>query len=75
MSKFPTPAGEGHWWAKLKLHDDPELNSVDWEVVQVFDNNGEDAEAFMVSVPGIERSQRIDMFVWGPPVPMPRELC
>lgn len=75
MTKYPTPDREGHWWAKLKLHDDPDLNSVNWEVVQVFDNNGEGEYAFMVSVPGIERGQPLDAFVWGPSVPMPGELA
>lgn len=74
MTRYPTPNLEGHWWAKLKLHDNPDLNSVDWEVVQVFDNNGEGDEAFMVSVPGIEGGQRIDAFVWGPAVHLPEGL-
>lgn len=74
MSRYPTPAREGHWWAKLKLHDNPDLNSVNWEVVQVFDNNGHDDLEFMVSVPGIEGGQRIDAFAWGPPVHLPPEL-
>lgn len=74
MARYLTPNREGHWWAKLKLHDNPDLNSVSWEVVQVFDNNGEGAEAFMASVPGIEKSQPIDAFVWGPPVLLPEEL-
>lgn len=74
MSRHPTPDREGHWWAKLRLHDNPDLNSVNWEVVQVFDNNGEGEFAFMASVPGIEGGQPIDAFVWGPHVPMPAEL-
>ena len=74
MSKHPTPAKEGHFWAKLKLHNESDLNSVNWEVVQVFDNNGEGDEAFLASVPGIENGQRIDAFVWGPEVIKPRGL-
>lgn len=77
MAKYPTPAGEGHFWAKLKLADEPEgedWNSTGWEVVQVFDNNGEGEEAFMVAVPGVQRSQRLDAFVWGPAVRLPEEL-
>jgi hypothetical protein len=74
MSRHPTPAREGHWWAKLRLHDNADLNSVNWEVVQVFDNNGEGEFAFMASVPGIEGAQPIDAFVWGPHVPMPEDL-
>lgn len=74
MSPYPTPAREGHWWAKLKLAENPDDNSVDWEVVQVFDNNGEGDEAFRVAVPGIERSNSRDAFVWGPPVHKPDDL-
>lgn len=70
--KYPTPVREGHWWAKLKLHDEPDLNSVDWEVVQVVDNGG--PSPVMASVPGIEDSQPIDAFVWGPEVVKPVEL-
>lgn len=77
MAAYTTPDREGHWWAKLKLADQPdgeEWNSVDWEVVQVNDNNGEGDETFMVSVPGVPRAQRLDAFVWGPPVARPPEL-
>lgn len=74
MTKYPTPAREGHWWAKLRLAENEDDNSVNWEVVQVFDNNGTGDEAFMVSVPGIEKGQRLDAFVWGPPVHRPVEL-
>jgi hypothetical protein len=77
VSKYLTPAREGHFWAKLKLADQPDgedWNSANWEVVQVFDNNGEGDEAFMVSVPGVSRSQAIDAFVWGPPVHRPEDL-
>lgn len=71
---YPMPTHEGHWWAKLKLHDNPDLNSVDWEVVQVFDNNGDGDLAFMASVPGLEGSQPLDAFVWGPKVHKPAQL-
>lgn len=76
MSTYPTPAREGHWWAKLRLAENPDDRSVDWEVVQVFDNNGPPGsdEEYMASVPGIERSQPLDAFVWGPPVHKPPEL-
>lgn len=81
--RYLTPAREGHWWAKLKLHENPDLRSVDWEVVQVFENAlGDLCEAdiergeqkWMVSVPGIEGGQPIDAFAWGPPVHKPEEL-
>lgn len=74
MGKFPTPAAEGHFWAKLRLAENPDDNSINWEVVQVFDNNGEGDEAYMASVPGIARGQRLDAFVWGPEVTKPSEL-
>lgn len=76
MTRYPTPDREGHWWAKLKLAENEDDNSVDWEVVQVFDNNGPpgSVEEFMASVPGIERGQRLDAFIWGPPVHKPPEL-
>lgn len=74
MSKYPIPAREGHWWAKLALHENDDLRSTDWEVVQVFDNNGEGEFAFMASVPGIEGGQPMDAFIWGPPVHKPEGL-
>lgn len=82
MGKHPIPELEGHYWAKLKLADNPDDNSVNWEVVQVFDNISrpwceadiETGECMMVSVPGLSKSQRIDAFVWGPQVAMPDEL-
>lgn len=77
MKIYPTPVCEGHWWAKLKLPDQPsneDWASTDWEVVQVFDNNGDDDEAYMVFVPGVPRPQVLDAFVWGPPVHKPTEL-
>jgi len=74
---YPTPAREGHWWAKLRLADQPEgedWNSPDWEVVQVYDNNGEGDEAMMAFVPGVDRPQLLDAFVWGPAVAKPEGL-
>ena len=80
---YPTPETEGHYWAKLRLAEDPDHNSVNWEVVQVFDNiprpwceaDIETGECMMVHVPGIEQSQALDAFVWGPPVPVPAALA
>lgn len=76
MSPYPMPARPGHWWAKLEAHENHDLLSPDWEVVQVFDNNAPpgDIEEFMVSVPGIEGAQRMGAFAWGPPVHKPAEL-
>ena len=70
----PTPDREGYYWAKLKLADNPDDNSVGWEVVQVFDNylrpftkaQIATGEAMLASLPGLEKSQPIDAFVWGP---------
>lgn len=82
MIKYPVPEDEGHYWAKLKLADNPNDNSVVWEVVQVFDNcqrpwceaDIETGEVMMASVPGVKDPQRIDAFVWGPRVEQPAEL-
>ena len=70
----PTPEQPGHYWAKLRLADNPDDNSVDWEVVQVFDNilrpwceaDIETGECMMASVPGILSAYPLDAFVWGP---------
>lgn len=75
MSDYPTPETEGHYWAKLRLADNSDHNSVDWEVVQVFDNimrpwceaDIESGECMMAHVPGIEQGYPLDAFVWGPP--------
>lgn len=78
MIKFPTPKMAGHYWAKL-IHpsDMPEGEdwaSIDWEVVQVYNNNGEGDETWGVSVPGIGPTQWLLNFVWGPKVKLPREI-
>lgn len=83
MSQYPTPTREGHWWAKLRLADNPDDNSSQWEVVLVWENISkpwceadiESGECMMVSVPGLEAAQLIDAFVWGPPVHLPEELA
>lgn len=82
MTKFPTPERPGHYWAKLRLHDDPDKRSFRWEVVQVWDNyprpwceaDIENGECMLASVPGVEGSHALDAFVWGPKVPWPTEL-
>ena len=79
---YPTPDREGHYWAKLRLADNPDHNTHTWEVVFVFDNimrpwceaDIESGECQMVSVPGMEASQLIDAFIWGPRVEIPQEL-
>lgn len=80
--KYPTPEQPGHYWAKLKLADNPDHNSVSWEVVQVYDNyprpwceaDIESGECMLACVPGIVEAQAIDLFVWGPKVTRPKEL-
>jgi hypothetical protein len=79
---YPIPTSEGHFWAKLRLCDNPDHRSVNWEVVQVFDNilrpwceaDIEGGECMMASVPGVEGAHPLDAFVWGPAVHMPAEL-
>lgn len=78
MSKYPPPNREGHFWAKL-VHpfNQPEgedWKSITWEVVAVWDNNGEGDEIFTVHVPGIGPSQWIPDFIWGPEVIKPVDL-
>lgn len=74
----PTPTKEGFYWAKLvaptrvppnETADD--WKSVDFEPVEVFDNNGEGDEALMVMVIGRELSQHLHAFEWGHEIPKP----
>lgn len=78
MPRFPTPTREGFYWAKLvhpsNMPEKEDWASQDWEVVHVWDNNGEGDETFGVSVPGISPTQWIPDFVWGPEVIKPKEL-
>lgn len=82
MKPYPTPTQPGHYWAKLitptRMPVGDDWRSVDWEVVQVFINDGpgfeNDPEYFGVAVPGIGPSQWLPDFVWGPPVKKPEEL-
>ncbi len=67
------PKQAGHYWAKWRIANDgtregDELTPSDkWEVVEVFENclDRENDEFLMVSVPGVERSQSLENFVWG----------
>lgn len=82
MIGLPPPDQEGYYWAKLKLADNPDHNSVEWEVVRVFDNISrpwceadiEGGECQLAHLPGLEQGQPLDAFVWGPAVPLPKEL-
>lgn len=73
VAKHPTPTRPGFYWAKLihptRMPDGEDWASVDWEPVEVFDNNGEDDERLGVSVPGIGPMQWVLDFVWGPEIP------
>jgi hypothetical protein len=78
MAKYPTPTKEGHYWAKLVhpsgMPEGEEWQSTDWEVVAVWDSNGEGDEEFTVHVPGVGPTQWIPDFIWGPEVIKPTEL-
>ncbi len=78
MAKYITPDHEGFFWAKLihpsKMPAGEDWASLDWEVVQVVDNNGEGDEAFGVVVGGISPFQWIPDFYWGPEIKKPKEL-
>lgn len=70
MSGYEAPRGECWCWAKLvhpeNMPPQEDWASIDWEVVHVFDNNGEGDDAFRVSVTGISPSQPLSAFIWGP---------
>lgn len=67
------PTKEGFYWAKLVTpHGQPtgeDWASLDWEPVQVFDNNGEGDDAMLVFVLGIAHSQPLSAFEWGNEIP------
>lgn len=55
---------------KHPIHLKPESGwaSVDWEIVEVWDNNGEGDEKFGVNVFGVPVTQWVPDFYWGPRV-------
>lgn len=73
-SRSATPMKTGFYWAKWRIADEgtkegDELTPSDqWEVVHVFENiaDTEDPEYLRVEVPGVERSQSLENFFWGP---------
>lgn len=72
----PTPDKPGTYWAKWKIADpdtppDMLTHGSPWEAVQVFDNGGDGSEPFRVAVPGVEQSQSLDGFYWGPRIEPP----
>lgn len=68
------PDREGHWWGKWRIAADGTRDANDltpsneWEVMHVVRNtiDASDPEHLMVMVPGVERWQLLDSFVWGP---------
>lgn len=73
MDKHSTPTRPGYYWAKWRIaadgtRDGDELTpSSQWEVVEVCENhNGEPGEELSVSVAGVEKTQWLDCFIWGP---------
>lgn len=77
--KHPTPTDPGTYWAKWRIASEGTRNgdeltpSDKWEAVQVHvnDTHGKvgEPEYFYVSVPGVEQTQWLDQFVWGPMIP------
>jgi hypothetical protein len=78
MKPYPAPTKEGWYWAKLvhpsQMPSGEDWASRDWEVVEVWDNNGEGDETYAVHVTGIGPPQWIPDFIWGPEVIKPKEL-
>ena len=70
---YPLPTETGHYWAKLVSPTDMPVgehwNSTNWEVVQVNDNGGSGSGQLTASVPGVEPSQWLENFIWGPRIP------
>ena len=81
-AKLKTPSGGNFYCAGLPqgvqgIRIEPEMDedeqcswaSTDWEIVEVWDNNGDtDEERFGVNVPGIPITQWPLDFFWGPEV-------
>lgn len=71
--KWPTPTKPGFYWGKWRIADESEksaeyetyLPDDTWEVMDVFENDvsGEDLR---VQISGVEHSQSIENFIWGP---------
>ena len=67
------PNHEGFWWGKWRIKaegtSDPEdTPGNEWEVMHVVENtlDVDDDEHLMVMVPGVEKWQPLENFVWGP---------
>lgn len=76
MSKYKTPTKSGFYWAKWRIcadgtADEEMFQPEDrWCPVEVYVNTSDptDDDFFRVFVLGVEKSQPIDGFVWGPRV-------
>jgi len=72
MKGYPTPSRPGFFWAKLihpsRMPEGEDWRSVNWEVVDVFENGGDPAgpQFLGVFVPGVAVMQWVPDFVWGP---------
>lgn len=79
--RFPTPTKPGYYWGKWKIADDgPKaaeyrtyLPCYKWEPMDVFKNHSEPDEPdyLRVHIPGVEHSQSLENFFWGPELPAP----
>lgn len=73
MSSAPAPTREGFFWGIHRMDEDDEtaetgaLINREWEVHHVVKNSvdGSGPEGLMVMVPGIQKWQPLDAFVWG----------
>lgn len=70
------PKTEGFYWAKWRIADDgtkegDELTpSNEWEVVQLVNGGNTYEPHFYASVPGVEKVQSLENFIWGKIVTM-----
>jgi len=75
---YAAPSEEGYYWAKLvtpsEMPATEDWVSEQWEIVEVFDNNGEGDESLGVAVPGVPPTQWVKNFTWGPRIEKPDNL-
>ncbi len=68
------PQAVGYYWAKWCIPEDGTadeehfVRTNKWEVVEVHACLGETSEDFRASVPGVERTQSIENFIWAKPI-------
>lgn len=70
------PRSKGFYWGKWRIKvegtaDENERSGDEWEVMHVVENciDNNDPEFLMVMVPGVEKWQPLENFVWGVVVP------